>query len=308
MGVALKKTGEEREHRSAVEANWPDLLEVVEERVKPQRMALRDNASSKSRKEKWWIYSRPTPDLYDAIRGFERVMVIAQTSNTLAFAIREPAVFAHSLVVFARNDWQFFASLQSRPHLAWVETFSSKMKDDTRYIPSDCFETFPRPEPFDFVKEAGKEFYEFRSNLMIENDEGLTKTYNRFHDPHEQSEGILELRRLHGLMDGAVLRAYGWDDLAADARCEFLLDYEEDDDDEPGAKKSKKKKPWHLRWPDEFRDEVLAKLLELNEQRHKEELLSGSGKKRITSSGEKKSGVAGTAKNRSQSAQTEMEL
>jgi hypothetical protein len=110
------------------------------------------------------------------------------------------------------------------------------------------------------------------------NDEGLTSTYNRFHDPHEQSEGILELRRLHGLMDGAVLRAYGWDDLAESARCEFLLDYEEEEDDEPGAKKSKKKKPWRLRWPDEFRDEVLARLLELNEQRAKEEALTGGAK------------------------------
>ena len=32
-------------------------------------------------------------------------------------------------------------------------------------------------------------------------------------------------------MDRAVLEAYGWDDLAAAARCEFLLDYEEEDDD-----------------------------------------------------------------------------
>jgi hypothetical protein len=117
---------------------------------------------------------------------------------------------------------------------------------------------------------------------MSDNEEGLTKTYNRFHDPHEQSEGILELRRLHGLMDAAVLRAYGWDDLAESARCEFLLDYEEEEDDAdagpPAAgarKKSKKKKPWRLRWPDEFRDEVLARLLELNEQRAMEEKLAG---------------------------------
>jgi len=75
-------------------------------------------------------------------------------------------------------------------------------------------------------------------------------------------------------MDRAVLEAYGWDDLAETARCEFLLDYEEDDED-TGGKKSKKKKPWRLRWPDDFRDEILARLLELNEQRHQEELLAG---------------------------------
>ncbi|MDA1053365.1 MAG: hypothetical protein O3C40_23195, partial [Planctomycetota bacterium] len=42
------------------------------------------------------------------------------------------------------------------------------------------------------------------------------------------------------------------------------------------VRKSKKKKPWRLRWPDDFRDEVLARFLELNEQRHNEELLIGS--------------------------------
>ncbi len=40
---------------------------------------------------------------------------------------------------------------------------------------------------------------------------------------------------------------------------------------DPGSRKV----PWHRRWPDDFRDEVLARLLELNEHRHKEEQLVG---------------------------------
>ncbi|MEO2031714.1 MAG: hypothetical protein ABGZ35_06490, partial [Planctomycetaceae bacterium] len=44
---------------------------------------------------------------------------------------------------------------------------------------------------------------------------------------------------------------------AVSARCKFLLDYEEEDDEDSGKKKSKKKKRWRLRWPDDFRDEVL---------------------------------------------------
>ena len=85
-------------------------------------------------------------------------------------------------------------------------------------------------------------------------------------------------------MDRAVLEAYGWDDLAATARCEFLLDYEEEGTGDLGEEnqslgpspKSRRKLPWRLRWPDDFRDEVLARLLELNEQRHREELLAGT--------------------------------
>ena len=99
---------------------------------------------------------------------------------------------------------------------------------------------------------------------MVRNNEGLTKTYNRFHDPDERDPDIVKLRDLHAAMDRAVLDAYGWTDIQP--TCEFILDYEDDEDDEPG-KASKKKKPWRYRWPDEIRDEVLGRLLELNAQR-----------------------------------------
>jgi hypothetical protein len=111
---------------------------------------------------------------------------------------------------------------------------------------------------------------------MIRHDEGLTKTYNRFHDPEERSPDILRLRELHAAMDRAVLEAYGWPDIASD--CQFILDYEEDDEDETEStgKKRKKKKPWRYRWPDEIRDEVLARLLALNAERHAEEVRLGT--------------------------------
>jgi hypothetical protein len=118
---------------------------------------------------------------------------------------------------------------------------------------------------------------------MVRNDEGLTKTYNRFHDPEERSPDIHQLRTLHAAMDRAVLAAYGWPDIPT--ACEFLLDYEEDEDPEdapeaPGKKKRAKKKPYRYRWPDEVRDEVLARLLALNAERAEQERLAGStGKK-----------------------------
>ena len=129
------------------------------------------------------------------------------------------------------------------------------------------------------------------------NDEGLTKTYNRFHNPYEKSPDILKLRELHDAMDRAVLDAYGWTDIRP--TCEFLLDYEEEEDeDEPGAKKSKKKKkPWRYRWPNEIRDEVLARLLELNQKRAEEERLAGlaadTGKKKGKRRGRKKKQAPG---------------
>jgi hypothetical protein len=83
---------------------------------------------------------------------------------------------------------------------------------------------------------------------------------------------VQRLRTLHAAMDAAVLTAYGWTDLLPKCTCEFLLDYE-DEDSESAEESSgrKKKKPWRYRWPDEIRDEVLARLLKLNAERAAEE-------------------------------------
>ena len=57
--------------------------------------------------------------------------------------------------------------------------------------------------------------------------------------------------------------------------------YEKEDGDENGGAPSPspsgrgKRNPRRYRWPDDFRDEVLARLLEMNKQRAEEERLSG---------------------------------
>ena len=140
------------------------------------------------------------------------------------------------------------------------------MKDDAVYTPSDCFETFPFPDNWEnhpALEAAGKAYYEHRAALMVRNDEGLTKIYNRFHNPDEPDSEIVRLRDLHAAMDRAVLGAYDWTDIPTD--CEFLLDYEIDEEDW-----GTRKKPYRYRWPDEIRDEVLARLLELNAKRANE--------------------------------------
>ncbi|HUX13764.1 MAG TPA: hypothetical protein VMW87_12105 [Spirochaetia bacterium] len=98
--------------------------------------------------------------------------------------------------------------------------------------------------------------------------EGRVAT-NRFHDPDERDTDILKLRDLHAAMDRAVLGAYGWSDIKTD--CEFLLDYEIDEEEYEN-----RKKPYRYRWPNEVRDEVLARLLELNAERARAEIRSGA--------------------------------
>ncbi len=206
---------------------------------------------------------------------FENILFHPNLFQSLSFGFvsaRTVIAAPHNAILIDR--WSGFATLQSRIHDIWVRFFASSMKDDLRYTPSDCFETFPFPVGWESdpqMEAVGREYYDYRAQLMVRNDEGLTATYNRFHDPDEADPEILKLRTLHDAMDRAVLAAYGWTDLQP--QCKFLLDYEDEDseDEEESGRPRKRKKPWRYRWPDEVRDEVLARLLALNSERAQQE-------------------------------------
>ena len=181
-------------------------------------------------------------------------------------------VFANTLDVFPFATYTALCALQSRIHETWARFFGSSMKDDLRYTPSDCFDTYPFPEGWEshsILEDAGKVYYWYRAGLMVDADQGMTKIYNRFHDIYENEPRIAELRELHAAMDRAVLDAYGWTDIPTD--CDFFLDYEIED-----ATWGRKKKPYRYRWPDSVRDEVLARLLALNAERAAQETRSGT--------------------------------
>jgi hypothetical protein len=254
---------------------YPDLMAIVEEKVKPERLKLNMNtADGRRRASTWWLWGRYTPALFRAIEKCDRVLVIsaqAYTNYALAF-LPSNRVFSHALCILTIESFAGFCSMQSRVKEVWARFFSGTAMDLSRYNPSDCFETFPFPENWETeptLEAAGQAYYEYRADLMVRNNQGLTATYNRFHDPEETDPEIQHLRQLHGAIDRAVLAAYGWDDL--DTTCEFLLDYE-DDDEEPN---SKRKKPWRYRWPAATHDEVLARLLDLNQQRYEMEAIGG---------------------------------
>ena len=243
-----------------VAADWPALLGIVEGKMKGSR----ETHST----AQWWRFERLRGELYEAIRGLDRVLVVSRVGNAFAWAfLPSNTVMSERLVVAAGESLEMFSYLQSRIHELWSRLYGSSLKDDLMYAPSDCFETFPFPLDYESnpdLETTGRDYYEFRAELMVKNNEGLTKTYNRFHDPNETAPDILKLRELHTAMDRAVLDAYGWADIPTN--CVFLLDWEDEDEDDSG-RGGKRKKPWRYRWSDEVRDEVLARLLALNAER-----------------------------------------
>src|SRR5205823_8956886 len=114
------------------------------------------------------------------------------------------------------DDDFHFGVLASAIHWHWIIARGSTLRRDPVYTPTDVFETFPQPSVSAAVAVTGKALHEHRAALMVQNDEGLTKTYNRVHAARDASPGIVMLRELHQRLDLVVRDAYGWRDLDLD--------------------------------------------------------------------------------------------
>jgi hypothetical protein len=246
-------------------SNWPDIMRYAEG-VRDERSNPKARAYSDRHRREWWVFRSPSINLYKRIHGLENVLAVARVAPNFAIArLASRHLFSEQLVVFAFEHYSAFSVLQSRVHELWVRSFSSSFKDDLRYVPSDCFRTFPFPEDFETsesVGAIGQAYHDHRASVMVARDVGMTKTYNCLHHRSETAGDIQRLRELHADMDDNVLEAYGWHDLTQRAHAVFLDETNEDD----YAYQSR------LFWPSDFRDEVLARLLALNADRHDEEV------------------------------------
>src|ERR1019366_4933667 len=128
-----------------VASDFPDLLAIVEQKVKPER----EKSNRDKYRRLWWQFAERAVDLNALIKrqGIHRVLAVncgASPYMALAF-LPSLQVFSHTLALFPFESAAAFAILQSRIHEAWARLQGSSMKDDLRYTPSDCFETFPLP-------------------------------------------------------------------------------------------------------------------------------------------------------------------
>ncbi len=139
---------------------------------------------------------------------------MARVSSSLA-PVRVPTgiVYSEKCVVFASDAPSLLALLNSSMHIAWTLRYTSTLRTDINYSPSDVFLTLPRPQATPELEALGRQLDDTRRDLMLSRAWGITKTYNRIHDPDNHEPAIQELRDIHVAIDEAVMHAYGWDEL-----------------------------------------------------------------------------------------------
>jgi len=230
--------------------SYEKCFDIVEKLVKPQREEFIKN-NQQIHEYDFWKYWDKRQNLYSIIGKLNRVLVACTISKHLSLAFTNTEkIFDIALNILAYNKSCYFTVFQSNIHSHWAWKYGSTMKTDLRYTPSTCIETFPLPQRLSQETESelekiGEAYHEFRRQLMLDMQLGLTKTYNLFHNPKVSSANVIpakagisnpnslddirefksanlqipieeaiqrieKLRALHKQMDEAVLKAYGW--------------------------------------------------------------------------------------------------
>jgi hypothetical protein len=214
----------------------PVLVERLRKLVLPERLAQKNEGA----KRYWWRYYRYNELCYSKLESLGRSFVAARTTKHLAFSVTPSGrMFTDALYVFTTDRWDLFTVVQSTLHEVWARKYSGALKQDLRYSPSKCFDTFAFPDGLWHtanrdLASIGERYHEHRKSLMLSLWLGLTDIYNLLHaralsptmvakvskksaaETIRGYEGLLELRRLHVQLDLAVRDAYGWQNLPLD--------------------------------------------------------------------------------------------
>lgn len=203
----------------------PSVYSYILENVKPTREKERNPRL----REAYWKFEANRDALRDAIANSDRYTVTLENSPQRYFTFLPSEVLPdQKLRVVCSGDPLLLAILGGRMHTVFAVNVGGRAgKANTPVYNTDCFVTFPFPDPSEEVKARlralGEELDATRKTVLAENaDLTLTGLYNLLEKvragaeltPIEQDQKtrgrVLILKELHDQIDAATADAYGW--------------------------------------------------------------------------------------------------
>lgn len=246
----------------------------VENLVKPYR----DSLTGQIHQDCYWKFWDLRPRLISELEARTTILASAINSKYVSFRrVATGSVYNKKTKLYFIDTWSEFAILQSSLHQEWAFWTCGTLGASTiNYSTSEALETWPMPSINDALVELetlGNEYHTLREQILLSEEIGLTKLYNRFHDPSDAGIQIEKMRELHRKIDLAVCHAYSWDDLNLNHDFQEVSYLPKNDCVRYTISKL-------------ARVEVLRRLSELNHQQYEQEIaqgLHGGGTKRASS-------------------------
>lgn len=219
-----------------VRASYPEVYQHLLAAVKPARESEARRSRTKDAEayaQEWWLFGKPRPELRPALNGIPRYVVTVETMRHRVFQFLDGSILAdNKLIVVASEDPFVLGVLSSRIHVTWATRAGGWLGagNDSVYVKSRCFDPFPFPVTSErsksTVRSVAEEIDALRKQVLSEHPElTLTGLYNILDDlrrgvapdaldpdrRHILDAGlVLVLKELHERLDAAVAAAYGW--------------------------------------------------------------------------------------------------
>lgn len=240
--------------------NYREALELLENR-------FAQSVDDAPKRKNWWQFHRHRSVIYDAMKGMRSVLIRPYTSNMCWFEFgKTDWVYSNAVVVVLSDEEEMWGILNSSIHELHTYAYATRMKTDIRYIPSACFGYFPLPDKSrsGVILTSAKQYSEYREKVRLIKKWNLRELYQYFHNPNINDDAVVRLRGMHVDLDKSVVEAYGWSDISlshgfheTSQGLRFTL-----------AKSA--------------RLVVLQRLLDLNHQRHQEEIVASCNNRAAT--------------------------
>jgi hypothetical protein len=209
-----------------VQTRFPGVYQWVVNRVKPER----DQNNRSSYRLQWWIFGEPRKEFRPALRALTRDICTTETSRHRFFVFLDAVALAdNKIITIALADAFYLGVLSSRTHVLFATAAGGWLGvgNDSVYVKTRCFETFPFPVCDD---DAGGRIRSHAERLDAHRKRQqsqfptLTNTdlYNvlaklRSGEPLSEKEKLIHnqglvsvLKQIHNDLDAAVFDAYGW--------------------------------------------------------------------------------------------------
>lgn len=231
------------------------LIRFLEEVVHPCRMASALKGYPELI-EKWWLFLRPRPEAYARLRRQDACFVMPKVTKYVV-ALEAPTVwaFTNKVIVIEKDRPDLGVILNSAFFGLWIEEYSGTLGETLSVNMGAAVSTFSLPGYG--VTEGEARYARMQAELRRHHSEmggGVTAYLNALHIKDSSESNVDIARGLARDADRAVAQAYGWDDLELDHGF------------------------FDTKWGPRYtvgpivREEILDRLLELNHQRHAEEL------------------------------------
>lgn len=195
-----------------VATDYPECLNILIREVKPQRDAI-ISRGKQIHEYDFWKYWDKRPELYAAINGLRKVIVVARVAKYQVFTFcNTDVVFHEKVIVIATEQAKCLSILNSNIHYSWYWKYPTTRGGSTlNYTIDKNFETFPFPPGFESnwdltenvvislaafkqiyerLESLGTQLEEERRKIMLELDIGFTKLYNLYHKPNLDTTAV----------------------------------------------------------------------------------------------------------------------